>query len=383
MGPDLARPSAGFGEGFAHEHEHEIFCEHAALSGFENDGSRQFDISGLAGLTRAEFEVAPALARQRRLAQVGGIACSRTGALPPGWPGPPAAPGPALPEQPETPRLRGLSPLLLNSGRLRDQWHTMTRTGHALLQEAEPWPRVRMGAASLLALGAREGDLVRLCSRLGRRCCWWGWDEGPREGEAFLPCTGPTASAARGGQPSHRPPWWIPFGPADVQAGRCRPGRSPPAGRALARRGDWREGGLAGQAPLPEGNCTLLASWSESPERLWQRLGPRAPAQAAHEGGWLAVALAGDRIEGILLMGSGARTSRSICWPACSARRSRWGPLSQTLSQALAGRAGWSAPACGSRSSASSDAITRQGVSWRGCRPCSAAAATAAPVCPR
>ena len=46
----------GFGEGFAYEHEHDIFCEHAALSGFENQGQRQFDISGLARLSRAEFE---------------------------------------------------------------------------------------------------------------------------------------------------------------------------------------------------------------------------------------------------------------------------------------------------------------------------------------
>ena len=44
--------------------------------------------------------------------------------------------------------------------------------------------------------------------------------------------------------------------------------------------------------PLPEGNCTLLASWSESTESLWQRLGAeghwlRLPLKE----GWLAVAL--------------------------------------------------------------------------------------------
>ena len=46
----------GHGEAFAYRSAAEIFDEHARLSGFENAGSRAFDISGRAGLTREAFD---------------------------------------------------------------------------------------------------------------------------------------------------------------------------------------------------------------------------------------------------------------------------------------------------------------------------------------
>ena len=49
-------------------------------------------------------------------------------------------------------------------------------------------------------------------------------------------------------------------------------------------RRDWREPvDWWARRPLPEGNCTLLASWSEAPELLWQRL--------ATQGRWLRLPL--------------------------------------------------------------------------------------------
>ncbi|WP_163335413.1 hypothetical protein, partial [Enterobacter hormaechei] len=41
---------------FAWEHPQEIFCEHAALSAFENDGARAFNLHALAGLTREAWD---------------------------------------------------------------------------------------------------------------------------------------------------------------------------------------------------------------------------------------------------------------------------------------------------------------------------------------
>lgn len=46
----------GFHEGFTWTHPAAIFREHAALSGFENNGQRAFDISGLAGISDAEWD---------------------------------------------------------------------------------------------------------------------------------------------------------------------------------------------------------------------------------------------------------------------------------------------------------------------------------------
>ena len=136
-----------------------------------------------------------------------------------------------FPPQPEAASRGEDLSLLLNSGRLRDQWHTMTRTGHVpRLQEAEPWPKLRVGAASLLALGLAEGDLVRLSNGLGEARLLIGVDEGLREGRPSCPCTGPTASAARGRSTASSPPWWIPSRASPCSSrGGCGPAALPPA----------------------------------------------------------------------------------------------------------------------------------------------------------
>ena len=43
----------GFGDGFAYRSAADVFREHAALSAFENDGTRDFDIGGLATISDA------------------------------------------------------------------------------------------------------------------------------------------------------------------------------------------------------------------------------------------------------------------------------------------------------------------------------------------
>ncbi|MGE2624518.1 nitrate reductase, partial [Escherichia coli] len=91
---------------FSWAHPHEIFSEHAALSAFENDGARAFNLGALAGLSREAWD-----------------------SLEPWqWP---AGDFPQRKIVPVEPQKHGaavdaLYPLLLNSGRIRDQWHTMT-----------------------------------------------------------------------------------------------------------------------------------------------------------------------------------------------------------------------------------------------------------------
>jgi assimilatory nitrate reductase catalytic subunit len=46
----------GFGQAFAWDSPAAVFREHAALSAFENNGSRVFDIGALAGLSDAEYD---------------------------------------------------------------------------------------------------------------------------------------------------------------------------------------------------------------------------------------------------------------------------------------------------------------------------------------
>lgn len=358
----------GFGEGFAYEHEHEIFCEHAALSGFENEGARQFDISGLARLSRAEFEALEPLSwpvnadwprGRARLFEDGRFATpdGRARLLPLAQ---------HFPPQPEAGPGEDLS-LLLNSGRLRDQWHTMTRTGHVpRLQEAEPWPRVRVGAASLLALGAREGDLVRLHNELGEALLLVGLDEGLREGEAFLPMHWTDSQCSQGAVNRLIAAVVDPLsGQPMFKQGRVQARAQPTRWQGLwCGRHDWREPvDWWARRPLPEGNCTLLASWSDSPQGLWQRLGAeghwlRLPLKE----GWLALALAGDRIEGILLVGERRPDIKVDLLASLLGTPLQAGALSQTLSLALAGESRLVCSCLRVSEQRIVDAIIRQGV---------------------
>lgn len=126
----------GFGEAFAYRSPADIFREHAALTAFENNGERVLDLGGLAELTDAEYDdleptrwpvpapapmraagAMPAASSVDRLFTDGVYptedGCARLVAVTP------RSPANATSSQ---------RPLALNTGRLRDHWHTMTRT---------------------------------------------------------------------------------------------------------------------------------------------------------------------------------------------------------------------------------------------------------------
>ena len=117
----------GYEKAFPYQSAAEIFKEHAALSAFENDGSRDFDIGGLAAMDSPAYDAlqpaqwpmpAMALHGQARFFANGDFFTpdrkARFIAVAP----------PALRETPDR-----KFPLILNTGRVRDQWHTMSRTG--------------------------------------------------------------------------------------------------------------------------------------------------------------------------------------------------------------------------------------------------------------
>jgi assimilatory nitrate reductase catalytic subunit len=120
----------GWGQAFPYRKPAEIFREHAALSAFENNGRdrRLFDIGALAELSDDDYDWLPPvrwplprgapMAGDGRLFAVGGFPTddARARFIATIW-RPPAS---------QTSRRL---PLLLNTGRVRDQWHTMTRTG--------------------------------------------------------------------------------------------------------------------------------------------------------------------------------------------------------------------------------------------------------------
>ena len=117
----------GYGAAFDYASPAEIFAEHAALSHFENGGTRDFDIGALAQIERgaASIDLQPfqwprAAGSSSRTAPL----CRRT-VLHRGREGPLCRGSRQLPSSGERPRSRSRS----TPGRVRDHWHTMTRTG--------------------------------------------------------------------------------------------------------------------------------------------------------------------------------------------------------------------------------------------------------------
>ena len=79
-------------------------------------------------------------------------------------------------------------PVALNTGRLRDQWHGMSRTGTVarLLNHVEE-PLLEMHARDLARRGLAGGDLARLKTRRGALIVRVESSESIRSGQAFMP----------------------------------------------------------------------------------------------------------------------------------------------------------------------------------------------------
>ncbi|MCE9890783.1 nitrate reductase [Kluyvera intermedia] len=171
----------GFAAAFGWQHPHEVFSEHAALSGFENDGQRAFDISGLSALTREQWDALepvrwPVSRREN------------TWDLQRGWRG-----DGQLRMVPVTPqgmqaRPEPLYPLILNSGRIRDQWHTMTRTGDVpRLMQHIPQPIVEIAPQDAVRFGLNDGELARISSPRGVMVARAVVSDSQRPGSLFTP----------------------------------------------------------------------------------------------------------------------------------------------------------------------------------------------------
>lgn len=171
----------GYGEAFAWHHPHDVFSEHAALSGFENNGQRAFDIGGLAQLSREAWDdLAPVRWPVSQHASDLNIhqGWHRDGRLR------------MVPVTPQGTRAvtDAFYPLILNSGRIRDQWHTMTRTGSVprLMQHIAE-PLVEVAPTDAVRLQLYEGALARIRSRHGVMVAKVSVSNGQRPGSLFVP----------------------------------------------------------------------------------------------------------------------------------------------------------------------------------------------------
>ena len=153
----------GHTSAFNYQHPYQIFSEHARLSAFENDcdgfPARDFDISGLANLDEQAYDDLQPIQwpvnknnpqGQQRFFVDGKFFTNNQRAQF-------ISLNARLPVVKTSPEL----PLIMNTGRIRDQWHTMTRTGKTdrLLQHIpEPFVDIHPDDATLYSL--KQNDLA-------------------------------------------------------------------------------------------------------------------------------------------------------------------------------------------------------------------------------
>ncbi|MGE0650326.1 MAG: molybdopterin-dependent oxidoreductase [Alphaproteobacteria bacterium] len=187
----------GFGAGFDYRTPADIFREHAALSGYCNNGTRDFDISGLADLDDAAFDALAPVQWPVEASRLEGTArmlgdgrfyhADRRARFVAVSPRPPAH------------AVDDVFPLILNTGRVRDHWHTMTRTGASPVLSAhidEPFVAVHPSDAA--RFGLTEGSLARIASRWGDMVARVRLDDAQAEGSVFAPIHWNGRFASRG-----------------------------------------------------------------------------------------------------------------------------------------------------------------------------------------
>jgi assimilatory nitrate reductase catalytic subunit len=173
----------GFGNAFSYAGPADIFREHAALSAFENDGGRMFDLGALQDLeddAYAALAPTPWPARAPETLQE---------SAPPEQEG--GLPGlatrarfvPVIPQAMSAPQA-----MTLNTGRLRDQWHTMTRTGVVpRLSQHSDFFGVHLARCDAQRLGLDEDQLVQVSNALGTVRGILRVDDGLPAGQVYLP----------------------------------------------------------------------------------------------------------------------------------------------------------------------------------------------------
>ncbi len=160
----------GWAEAFSYAGPADIFREYAALSGKAATQGRDFDISALAEISNAEYDALaptrwPVSARRTERRTGGRFFADGAFFHPDGK-------ARMLPLRHRAPAARpeGAFRFRLNTGRLRDQWHTMTRTGLSPRLSAHlPEPFLELHPKDAAALGIGPADLVEVTGQTGGR----------------------------------------------------------------------------------------------------------------------------------------------------------------------------------------------------------------------
>lgn len=179
----------GFAEAFDYAHEGQVFDEYVKMTGLGNrDGKlRALNLIGLADLSAADYnqlkpqqwpvlEYQKEVINQRMFADNVFFTANKKARL-----------IPVLHQSPLSSCCEDY-PFVLNSGRIRDQWHTMTRTGlSSRLSAHQPEPFVSINPADAAKQQLEQGQLVSLSSASGSVLVRLAVSTDIEPGQLFMP----------------------------------------------------------------------------------------------------------------------------------------------------------------------------------------------------
>ncbi len=159
----------GYGRAFDYANEAEVFIEYARLTATDNNGTRDLDLGAYTNLTLNDYDnLRP---RQWPLPAKGSPIEDDQRLFGDGVFFTPSGRGRFVPVRYRAPatRVDNQYPLTLNTGRIRDQWHSMTRTGlSSRLCGHMPEPFVSIHPKDAGRYQLKEGALADVTSRQGR-----------------------------------------------------------------------------------------------------------------------------------------------------------------------------------------------------------------------
>lgn len=169
----------GFADAFSFDDPVDVFREFAQQTAFRNDGKRKLNLSLWSDISKAEYAdwqpwqwggTSPfADGQYTHAGRRAKAICTAPAAL-------------------TTPGTGPEYPLTLNTGRYRDQWHTMTRTGlspRLSQHRREALLEIHPKDAEKYAIA--DGGLARISTPHGETIARVSIEEGQRRGEVFLP----------------------------------------------------------------------------------------------------------------------------------------------------------------------------------------------------
>lgn len=181
----------GYKDGFNFDQAVEVFREHAALSAYRNsteDCLRDFNLSAFTDMTLEEYNSLTPVQWPVRRSDQGFVGTERL--LGDGLFYTPNRRGQfiTVAAKPAVNQPGDDYPFILNTGRIRDQWHTMTRTGLSPRLSAHiPEPYIEIHPKDALAQGLTNKALAKLESHWGSMLARVTVTDNVRAGEVFVP----------------------------------------------------------------------------------------------------------------------------------------------------------------------------------------------------